>query len=76
MHSLPTSTDFWGLSHFWKERDYNTVPFERRFISQSLWKSDCSLSQNYVRKAPYFECFFFFLQQITGIFFAFLGAEG
>ena len=43
---------------------------------KSLCKCDGSLSQESIRKARYFECSFFFLQQLTGIFFALLGTEG
>ena len=50
--------------------------FWTSIYGQSLYKCGLSLSQDSVRKAPYFEYFFFFLQQITGIFFALLGAEG
>ena len=75
MHSLHIFTDFWVLSRFWEEHDYNTLPFERRFISQSFCKCDHGLSQESIRKAPQFICFFSFLQQITGMFFALLGAN-
>ena len=76
--SLHISTDSWVLSHaFGMERDYYAVPFKPRFISQSLCKCDRSLLLESIRKkSTYFECFFFFLQQITGVFFALLGVEG
>ena len=37
----------------------NAVPFERRFISQSLCKCDRSLSRESIRKARYFESLVF-----------------
>ena len=43
MHSLHNCTDFSVLSGFWLERDYSSVPFERRFISLLLCKCDHSL---------------------------------
>ena len=36
-HTLHISTDFLVLSHFWYERDNTAVPFECRFMSQSLF---------------------------------------
>ena len=36
-------------------------------ISNVNVKCDRHLSQESIRKAPYFECFFLILQQITGI---------
>ena len=45
-------------------------------LFQLLCKCDRSLSQESIRRARYFEYFFFFLQQITGVFFALLVAEG
>ena len=60
---------FWLLSRFWQERDCNAVPFERWFMSQSVCKCDCSLSQGSITKARYFECLVFLLQPITGISF-------
>ena len=36
MHSLHILTDLGVLSCFWQERDYNAVPFEYRFMSQSF----------------------------------------
>ena len=76
--SLHISTDSWVLSHaFGMERDYYAAPFKPRFIGQSLCKCDRSLPLESIRKkSTYFECFFFFLQQITGVFFALLGVEG
>ena len=57
---LHISTDFWVLWRFWREEhDYNTVPFERRFITQSLCKCDRSLSRESIRKSSYFEFLFF-----------------
>ena len=74
MCSLHISTDSW----VWlMERDYYAVPFKPRVISQPLCKCERSLPLESIRKkSTYFECFFFFLQQITGVFFALLGVEG
>ena len=69
MDSLPTSTVTFGFYDAFGRNNTILIPFERRFMNQSLCKCDSSLSQDSVTKAPYFECFFFFLQQITGIFF-------
>ena len=41
----------WVLSRCRQERDCNAVPFERQFISQSLFKCDRSLSLESARKA-------------------------
>ena len=38
-------------------------------ISNVNAKCDRNLSQESIRKAPYFECFFLISQQITGIWF-------
>ena len=64
------STDFWVLSCFWYKRDYNAVPFECRFISQSLCKCDCSLSQESIRKTSHFS--FSFCKQSQAYFVLFL----
>ena len=57
MHSLHISTDFCYTFLYLLYYTFGTVPFEPRFMSQSLCKCDRSLSQESVRKDPYFECF-------------------
>ena len=65
MHSLHVSTIFWCLACLWWEHDYNALPFECWFITQSPYKCDCSLSQESIRQPQYFKSFFFILQQTT-----------
>lgn len=65
MHSLHVSTIFWFLACLWWEHDYNAVPFECWFITQSPCKCDCSLSQESIKQPQYIISFFFFLQQTT-----------
>ena len=65
MHSLHVSTIFWFLACLWWEQDYNAVPFECWFITQSPCKCDCSLSQESIKQPQYIISFFFFLQQTT-----------
>ena len=75
MHSLHVSTIFWFLACLWWEHDYNAVPFECWFITQSPCKCDCSLSQESI-KQPQYIISFFFLFATDHIFFALLGAKG
>ena len=63
MNSLHISADFWVLSRFCRSLIIMLCLF------QSLCKCHRSLSHESIRKARYFEYFFFFLQQITGVFF-------
>ena len=65
MHSLHVSTIFWCLACLWWEHDYNAVPFECWFITQSPCKCDCSLSQESIKQPQYIISLFFFLQQTT-----------
>ena len=53
MYSLHiVSTHFWVLSRFWKERDYNVVPFEvSRFVNVTV-----AYHSRVIRKARCFEC--------------------
>ena len=61
-------------TNFWQERDYNAVPLECRFISQSLCKCDCSLSQESTEeKLHILNASFSFCNRSQAYFLLFLG---
>ena len=74
MQSLDISTNFWVLSRFWSERDYNAVPFERQFVSQSLCKCGRSLLQESTEeKLHILNASFSFCNRSQAYFLLFLG---